>query len=153
MHPTIGLICLLICALPILIYLTIVPVLQEWYARIFIPPFSNNTEFDFIVVGAGSSGSVVAGRLAENGHNVLLVEAGGPANWLMGIPAIVAGFQLTAYDWQYRAEPQKHAPSRFYKGKNFVKLIHNLYICFLSVSFLNCSSRVKKLLLLTSIEV
>ena len=117
MHPTIGLICLLICALPILIYLTIVPVLQEWYARIFIPPFSNNTEFDFIVVGAGSSGSVVAGRLAENGHNVLLVEAGGPANWLMGIPAIVAGFQLTAYDWQYKTEPQKHAPARFYKGK------------------------------------
>ena len=38
--------------------------------------------FDFIVVGSGTSGSVVAGRLAEAGHNILLVEAGGPAHFL-----------------------------------------------------------------------
>ena len=117
MHPTVGFICLIVSALPMILYLAIVPVLHEWYARLFIPPYSNNSEFDFIVVGAGSAGSVVAGRLAENGHNVLLVEAGGPANFLMGIPAIVAGFQKTAYDWQYQTEPQKHAPARFYKGK------------------------------------
>lgn len=35
-------------------------------------------QFDFIVVGAGSGGSAVAGRLAENRDwNVLLIEAGG----------------------------------------------------------------------------
>ena len=59
----------------------------------------------------------MAGRLVENGYEVLLIEAGGPANFLMGIPSVVAGFQMTAYDWQYKTEPQKHAPLRVFKSK------------------------------------
>lgn len=38
---------------------------------------NNNTYFDFIVVGGGTAGNVVAGRLAENPNvKILIVEAG-----------------------------------------------------------------------------
>ena len=51
-------------------------------AKHFDNPPTNGSEYEFIVVGSGSSGSVVAGRLAEAGHKILLVEAGGPSHFL-----------------------------------------------------------------------
>ena len=47
-----------------------------------VPP--SGAAFDYIVVGSGTSGSVVAGRLAEAGHKILLLEAGGPSHFLQG---------------------------------------------------------------------
>merc|ERR1719427_1807695 len=58
--------------------------------------------YDYIVVGAGSAGCVVAGRLAEAGHHVLLVEAGGPAPSLAHIPGFVGFLQNSPIDWAYR---------------------------------------------------
>ena len=62
-----------------------------------IPP-PNGTTYDYIVVGAGSSGSVVAGRLAEAGHSILLIDAGGPAHFLQvggQLNASLISFQCT----------------------------------------------------------
>ena len=65
--------------------------------------------YDYVVVGAGSAGSVVAGRLAEAGHQVLLVEAGGTSPWVAHVPLLVAQLQRTVVDWGYKTEPQENA--------------------------------------------
>ena len=63
--------------------------------------------YDFIVVGGGSAGAVVANRLTENPHwKVLLVEAGGEETELSDVPALTAYLQLGEMDWKYKTEPQ-----------------------------------------------
>ncbi|KAF7495030.1 Glucose dehydrogenase -like protein [Sarcoptes scabiei] len=67
-------------------------------------------EYDYIVVGAGSAGPVVANRLSENPNvKVLLLEAGGHEVYQTEIPVLAARLQLSEYDWQYKTEPQKFA--------------------------------------------
>ncbi len=68
----------------------------------------DGTEFDYIVVGAGSAGSVIAARLSEHADlRILLVEAGGKDNgfWLK----IPVGYGRTITDpkvnWKYMTEP------------------------------------------------
>jgi len=83
----------------------------------------DNAEFDFIVVGAGSAGCVLANRLTENGrHSVLLIEAGGQANNInLKIPLMVAKIlNDERYTWQYQTEPQAHLnnkPQRWVRGR------------------------------------
>ena len=70
--------------------------------------------WDYIVVGAGSSGAVVAARLSEDpGVRVLLVEAGGSHRHPnVMIPAAFAKQFHTARDWDYTTEPEPHLEGR-----------------------------------------
>ncbi|XP_059619959.1 glucose dehydrogenase [FAD, quinone]-like [Phlebotomus argentipes] len=64
-----------------------------------------NQEYDFIIVGAGSAGCVLANRLTENKEwKVLLLEAGPRENLLMDVPMFVHYLQQTNADWHYKTE-------------------------------------------------
>jgi len=62
---------------------------------------------DIVVVGGGSSGCVVAGRLAERGRDVMLIEAGpdyGPLDGGLWPPELLSARMLaTTHDWGYRS--------------------------------------------------
>ncbi|AIT80468.1 GMC family oxidoreductase [Novosphingobium pentaromativorans] len=80
-------------------------------------------EFDFIVVGAGSAGAVIASRLSERPEmRVLLLEAGGAdRHALMSMP--IAFFQLLRrpeINWGYATDPEPYADNRripVFRGK------------------------------------
>lgn len=73
--------------------------------------------YDYIVVGSGSAGSVVASRLAAGGlRRVLLVEAGTSE---LGSPHLSSPFSWPAnigseFDWRYKTSPQAHADNRVF---------------------------------------
>ncbi|XP_065350184.1 glucose dehydrogenase [FAD, quinone]-like [Cloeon dipterum] len=63
------------------------------------------SNYDFVIVGGGSAGCVLANRLSENPEwQVLLLEAGGPEPTLSEIPALATALQYTWYDWKYHPE-------------------------------------------------
>lgn len=64
------------------------------------------SEYDFIVIGGGSAGAVIASRLTENPkHSVLLLEAGPDENEVTDVPSLAAYLQLSNLDWSYKTEP------------------------------------------------
>lgn len=72
------------------------------------------THYDYIVIGAGSAGCAVAGRLGEAGHNVLLLEAGGKdRNPFIHIPL---GYSMLyanpSVNWCYESAPEPHLNNR-----------------------------------------
>jgi choline dehydrogenase len=70
--------------------------------------------FDYVIVGGGSAGCVLAARLSENlGTRVLLLEAG-PADDVLEIhiPAALSRLWRSEYDWNYVTVPQERAADR-----------------------------------------
>ena len=75
----------------------------------------DTTTYDYVIVGAGSAGGVLANRLsADVDIRVLLLEAG-PADdsWTIHMPAAMPiNFHRPKYNWRYWTEPQAHLDGR-----------------------------------------
>ncbi len=82
---------------------------------------TTNTAYDFIVVGAGPAGIVVATRLSEDPDTkVLLVEAGGSdrRKLTLDMPAALPfAYQQQAIQWGYQSGPEPHLDDRLLDEK------------------------------------
>jgi choline dehydrogenase len=79
-------------------------------------PYSN--EADYVVVGSGSSGAAVAGRLAQSGASVIVLEAGkSDDKFLVRKPGMIGPMHAepklkATVDWGYYSVPQEHLLNR-----------------------------------------
>ena len=76
---------------------------------------ADSETFDFVIVGAGSAGCVLANRLTENGRTtVLLLEYGGSdRSMLVQMPsALSIPMNRPRYNWGYASEPEPHLDGR-----------------------------------------
>ena len=72
-------------------------------------------EFDYVIAGAGSAGCVLARRLCDAGHQVLLLEVGpSDKSWIIRMPAgLRSAFKPTSrYNWWYYTQEQAQLNNR-----------------------------------------
>ena len=70
--------------------------------------------YDYVIVGAGSAGCVLADRLSAAGHKVLVIEYGGSDRsvFIQMPSALSIPMNMAKYNWQYETKPEPHLGGR-----------------------------------------
>lgn len=77
----------------------------------FVQPDTSplDDEYDFVIIGAGSGGSVLANRLSEIANwKILLLEAGKEEIFVNQIPILASAWHSTDYNWAFKIEPSNN---------------------------------------------
>ena len=88
------------------------------------------TSHDYIIIGSGSSGCVLANRLSEDGSNTVLALEAGPHdhwwNWKIHMPAALK-YNLCndKYNWYYHTQPQMQMNNRYVSY--LLSLLHTFF--------------------------
>ena len=81
--------------------------------RVLHSPDDLGRTYEYLIIGAGSAGCVLARRLAEAGRSILVIEAGGPATLpAISVPPDWPQLQGSSADWRYVTVPQRHLGGR-----------------------------------------
>ncbi|XP_038212316.1 glucose dehydrogenase [FAD, quinone]-like [Zerene cesonia] len=81
-----------------------------YYTDFFYSTQDIESEYDFIIVGSGTAGSLIAHRLStQTNHTFIVIEAGGNSNPLFEIPIFGPLLHGSVYDWQYDTVRQDKA--------------------------------------------
>ena len=72
-------------------------------------------QFDYVIIGAGSAGCVIANKLSMEGENSVVLLEAGPDDTALSLKmpaAVLSNLKSTKHNWAFKGEPEPHLNGR-----------------------------------------